>query len=52
MPFHLAPFVSRFAPRAGLVTLGQTFVGRCHGGGNRPCWGLKDEQSELFSPEF
>jgi len=41
-----------FAPRVGLVTLRQTFVRRRHGGGNRPCWGLEDEQSKLFSPEF
>src|SRR5262249_47198426 len=39
-----------FAPRVGLVTLRQTFVCRRHGGGNRPCWGLEDEQSKLFSP--
>jgi hypothetical protein len=29
----------------------QRSVRRRHGGGNRPCWGLKDEQSEaLHSP--
>jgi hypothetical protein len=28
--------LSHFAPRGGLVTLRQTFVGRRHGGGNRP----------------
>ena len=33
--------LSRFAPHVGLVTLRQTFVRRGHGGGNRPCWGLK-----------
>ena len=27
------PLLSRFAPRAGLVTLRQTFVRRCHRGG-------------------
>src|SRR5262244_876123 len=30
------PLLSRFAPRAGLVTLRQTFVRRCHGGIGRP----------------
>jgi hypothetical protein len=51
-PMLMAVLLSRFAPRVGLVTLRQTFVRRCHSGNNRPCWGLKDEQSELFSPEF
>src|SRR5262245_26951348 len=32
----LVPLLSRFAPRAGLVTLRQTFVRRSHGG-NCPC---------------
>src|SRR5262249_33597694 len=31
-----SPLLSRFAPRAGLVTLRQTFVRRSHGG-NCPC---------------
>jgi adenylate cyclase len=43
------PLLSRFAATAGLVTLRQTFVRRRHGGGNRPCWGLEDEQSKFFS---
>ena len=30
------PLLSRFAPRAGLVTLRQTFVRRCHGDIGRP----------------
>src|SRR5215510_14661827 len=30
------PLLSRFAPRAGLVTLRQTLVRRCHGGIGRP----------------
>jgi Arabinose-binding domain of AraC transcription regulator, N-term len=51
-PWSADPLLSRFAPRVGLVTLRQTFVRRSHGGGDRSCWGLKDEQSELFSPEF
>jgi len=40
-------FLVALSPRAGLVTLRQTFVRRRHGGGNRPCWGLEDEHSEL-----
>src|SRR5262245_62256323 len=36
-------FLSRFAPRVGLVALGQTFVRRCHAA-DRPSRGLKDEQ--------
>src|SRR6516165_8713154 len=30
------PLLSRFAPRAGLVTLRQTFARRCHGDIGRP----------------
>jgi AraC-like DNA-binding protein len=32
MPTNANPLLSRFAPRAGLVILRQTFVRRCHGG--------------------
>ena len=50
-PFVRNPLLSHFAHRVGLVTLRQTFVRRRHGGGNRACWRLNDEQSELLSPE-
>src|SRR6266487_6915067 len=43
--------LSRFAPRAGLVTLRQILVRRCHRA-NVGCRELKDEQWEFFSPEI
>jgi hypothetical protein len=45
-------FFSRFARRVGLVTLRQTFVHRCQWRRQSALLGLKDEQSEFFSPEF
>ena len=44
-------FLVALPPRAGLVTLGQTFVRRSHGG-NCPPWDGQDERWDLFSPEF
>src|SRR5215472_9389290 len=39
-------FLSRFAPRVGLVALRQTFVRRCHGG-YRPVKGSRMRSSSL-----
>ena len=40
------------SPRAGLVTLRQTFVRRCQWGQIAPAGRINDEQWHLFSPEF
>src|SRR4051812_6524481 len=47
------PLLSRFAPRVGLVTLRQTFVRRCHGGGNCPAGGpgMSNRSSSALNTE-
>ncbi len=44
-------FLSRFAPRAGLFTLRQTFVRRCQVAIARRR-AIKDDERDLFRPEL
>ena len=53
MPVSLAAlFLSRFALSQGFATLRQTFVRLSHDGSFAPAQGVKDEQGNLFRPEF
>jgi hypothetical protein len=45
-------FLVALPPAPDLLLFAKDLFVAANGGANRPCWGLKDEQLELFSPEF
>jgi hypothetical protein len=45
-------FLVALPPASDLLFFAKLLFVAAKGGGNHPCWGLRDEQSDLFSPEF